>query len=134
MVVGFLVGYSLDFPGKVAEPVALEQPEEAVVENKASLMLDFGEEAKVFSDLAFAEGETLFDLTKKVAEENNINFVFDPPGEWGVFIKQIGEQVNGAGDRYWQYWVNNEQVQVAADRYQLKAGDVLEWQFVKSSF
>jgi len=54
----------------------------------------------------------------------------DYPG-MGVFVRQIGEQKNGS-DKFWQYWVNNMQLQLAADKAPIRSGDVVEWKFIKS--
>lgn len=136
LIAGFLFGKAsnLNLPTSAdksgQEPFAIDESAQTV-----SMMLDFGDGTfQVFDNLKFVQGESLFDITKRVAEDNGIEFIFDPPGEFGVFVRQIKDRKNGQENRYWQYWVNNVQVQLAADRYILKDGDVIEWQFVKSAY
>jgi hypothetical protein len=98
----------------------------------ASLMLDHQDgTVKTFS--AETTDHTVFGLTKKVAEDNGLTFVYDPPGEWGVFIKEIDGLANGT-DRFWQFWVNNNFGDRAADQYGIAGGDIVEWKYVKSQF
>ena len=80
------------------------------------------------------DNQTLFDLTKKTAEEKSLKFDYKDYGDLGYLVTQIGEQKNGTDNKFWQYWVNNEQVQVSADKYTVKPGDVIMWKFVKSAF
>lgn len=129
LVVGLVVGASLPVErlsqtGPSASPFSKAA--------NADLMIDFGDgELLVARDQLFTLGETAFDLTKKITEAKNISFVYDPPGQWGVFVKEIDYRKNGTNNKYWQYWVNAEQIQVAADKYILQSNDVVEWKFIK---
>lgn len=138
LVVGFLIGWSVgprsDGSLKAsATPVATTTPAVAVEQPKTvSLMLDYGDgTVKTFTDIQLKENETLFDVTKKIVEANNIAFAYDPPGQYGIFVKAIAGLNGGTDGKYWTYWVNNKMGEVAADQYKLKAGDAAEWKFVK---
>ncbi len=97
-----------------------------------SLMLDFGDgTVKSWTDRPYVEGETLFDLTAKIVRENNLTIDFDPPGEYGIFLKSIGDKKGGEeGGKWWLWWANGKAGEVAADQYRLQPGDVTEWKFV----
>lgn len=97
----------------------------------ATVSIDFGNGSDpVVADAMLKNNATVFTATRDVAEEEKMPFVFDPPGDWGVFVRQIGFKKNGDSKQYWQYWVNGIQPQVAADRYVLKPNDRVEWRFV----
>lgn len=95
-------------------------------------MLDFGDgTVKSWTDLPYVEGQTLFDLTAKIARENNLALEFDPPGEYGIFLKSIGDKKGGEeGGKWWLWWVDGQAGEVAADQYRLQPGDVAEWKYV----
>lgn len=143
LVVGFLLGWSVgprtagDL--KVAPTatttganVGADFSPPAEAPKTVSLMLDYGDgTVKTFTDIQLKENETLFDVTKKIVEANIIAFDYDPPGQYGIFVKAIGGLNGGTDGKYWTYWVGNKMGEVAADQYKLKAGDVAEWKFVK---
>ncbi|MEK7067848.1 MAG: DUF4430 domain-containing protein [Patescibacteria group bacterium] len=84
---------------------------------------------------AWRGGKTVLEVIKSVTAEHKITFDYDPPEKstYGAFIKQIGDKKNGTGKKYWQYWVNGLQPQMAADKYILKSGDTVLWTFSEST-
>jgi hypothetical protein len=49
----------------------------------------------------------------------------------GVFITAIdGVGNNQAGDKYWQFWLNNEYSKVGASSQRLRDGDMVEWKYL----
>lgn len=127
-VASFLLTWSfLERPAPAWWSNAAEESQTRTV----SVMFDFGDGGvKSFPDVSFSEGEHLFDVTKRLAEQNNLNFRYQPPGQFGILIDQIGDKVGGTDDKYWLWWENNRMGQVASDVYVLKSGDVLEWKFL----
>ena len=124
LVVGFLLGRTVVAP---TFPPATSYQLPAT----SSLMIDFGTGELVTSAVTPVATATVFSLLQDLVKTKSLTLDFqDYPG-MGVFVKQIGEQKNG-GDKFWQYWVNNKQVQVAADKAAVKAGDIIEWKFIKS--
>lgn len=101
---------------------------------KVSLMIDSGDHTPESFGQFEAQGQTLFDLTKTVTSQKSLKFVFKDYGDMGVLVTQIGDKTNGLDNKYWQYWVNNEQVQLSANKYLIKAGDIIIWKFSKSNF
>lgn len=103
-------------------------------EIKVNLMFDFGTgEVKTFNQVSLAQGATIFDLLKKVTAENNIKFEYQDYGQkLGIFVKSInGVGDSSSGNKFWQYWVNNQYAQIGASGYQLKNGDLVEWKYIK---
>lgn len=106
-------------------------------ESSVNLMIDYGNgEIQAFNDLEITDGQTAYDLLKKVAAENNLDLkIKDYGGSAGAFIEAINKIENSlTKNQYWQYWVNNRYAEIGAGQYELKAGDVLEWKYVKSQY
>lgn len=131
----FLFGYSLGLT-KAVVPAGVCERSEATSNKLATVIIDNGREIKSFKDIDIKSGDNVFSVLQQVAGINNIKLDYNPAesSDWGVFIKQIGDKVNGQGQKYWQYWVNGGQPQVAADKYELQPGDVVWWTFHESSF
>jgi hypothetical protein len=49
--------------------------------------------------------------------------------DFGVFVEGIGEQKNTT-EKAWIYYVNGASGEVAADKYELKQGDLVEWKYI----
>ncbi len=98
----------------------------------ASVMLDFGDgRVRTFHDVPVAAGETMFDFLKRFTVEQKIEFTYKEYSGLGSLVTQIGDQVGGTGEKYWQYWVNNRSPEIGASQYLVQAGDVIEWKFIK---
>jgi len=113
-------------------------PTEVEIEEKieTSLLLNFGKEnIKNFETVKLKEGKTVFDLLKKVTEENNLEFSYKEYPDLGVFIESIDNFKNDPEKNlWWQYWVNGEFGKVGVSNYQLKNGDLVEWKYIESQF
>ena len=113
-------------------------PREVEIEKKieTSLLLNFGKEnIKNFENVKLKEGKTVFDLLKKVTEENNLEFSYKEYPDLGVFIESIDNFKNDPEKNlWWQYWVNGEFGKVGVSNYQLKNGDLVEWKYIESQF
>jgi hypothetical protein len=97
------------------------------------LMIDAGlGEVRTFTDIVPLEDETLFSLTRRVAQEEDIPFAYKDYAGLGAFITQIGPMQESANGAFWQFWVNNVYAQVGADAYVVQPGDVVVWKFTAS--
>jgi hypothetical protein len=98
-----------------------------------SVLLDSGTKVSGFQNVTIPQAEpTVLGVLKSVAAEHNLTLDVDASSSMGAFIKQIGSQKNGAGARYWQYWVNGVQPLVAADKLPLSGGETILWTFRQS--
>lgn len=98
-----------------------------------SLILKFaGQEEKY--DETIEAGQTVFDLLTLAAAKNGFSLKFQNYPEMGVFITEIHGQENGQSNKYWQYTVNDHYAEKAADKLELKEGDIVTWEFKESSF
>lgn len=100
---------------------------------RVSFLLDDGEKISGFNKVEVAAQEsTVLGALKKVAEQQTMQLDVDTSSSMGAFVKQIGKQKNGTGQKYWQFWVDGVQPLIAADRLQLKGGETVLWTFRKS--
>jgi hypothetical protein len=84
--------------------------------------------------LDFSENSTVFSLLEELAERENFEIETTLYPEMGIFVKSIGGAEGGTDDKWWQYWINNNLGEVAADKKVLKAGDIVEWKFEAPEF
>ncbi|MBI4262072.1 DUF4430 domain-containing protein [Candidatus Uhrbacteria bacterium] len=123
--VGFLLGWSVQAPTPL-QPTTSDTGGARV----AHLIIDADTgHLQTFPNEPFFAGATVFDILKAVTTRTSMPFVYDPPGAYGVFIRQIGGKKNGTEKKYWQYWVNGQFAMVAADKQVLQSGDTLLWKF-----
>ena len=98
-----------------------------------SLMIDYGDGTiETYQNLAPTAHETLFALTRRIAEAHGIAFAYKEYADLGSFVSQIGPARDVSSDVYWQYWVNNAYAQVGSDVYEVQPGDVIVWKLTKS--
>jgi len=143
-VAGFLIGLGVR-PGAVADDAELSfQESEAVCafddsssvhERSTSMMIDTDDALLGFSDIALKEGDTVYSVLSSVAQEHD-DLLLDivDYGDLGVFINAINNKQSGDNNNYWQYWVNNQYADLAADKYVLKQGDVIFWKFTSNKY
>lgn len=81
------------------------------------------------------DGSTVFSVLELINQQNPaLNLDFETYENLGVLIKQLGDKVNGQDNKYWQYYINGQQLMMAADQYILKNNDKIEWLFQESQF
>lgn len=99
----------------------------------ASVMLDYGNDIFDIVSLSIPKADsTLFEILKKADEDKKISFGYkDYGGSLGVFIQSING-VEGSGEKYWQYWVNNTYAQVGVSSYRVNPGDIIMFKLAKS--
>lgn len=123
--IGFMIGsgWQNSFNQKQFRPLTKQ--------SEVLIMFNNGQNTPVvFSEAA---GQTLFNATQKIATKNQLGFEAKDYGNLGKLITKIMDQSNGDDQKYWQFWVNNQQLMGAADNYQIKANDVINWNFTKSN-
>ena len=83
----------------------------------------------------FKKDTNLLEALKELNQIHpSINLQFKNYGTVGVLVEQIGSRKNGVDGKYWQYFVNDAQPMVSADKYVLQNNDRVEWKFAKSEF
>ncbi len=76
----------------------------------------------------------LFSISQEIAKEQVWDLQYKDYGEMGYLVTKINNTENGQGNKYWQYFVNNEQPQISANKYIPKAGEKIEWRYAESTF
>lgn len=71
-----------------------------------------------------------FTALQQAADESGLSLSYDPPNEYGVFVKEVAGYENGQEGKYWVFERNGKDVPVAADKQALSNGDLLLWKFV----
>ncbi len=75
-------------------------------------------------------GETVLALLTRLHEGNpGLDVTTQDYGDMGVLVTGMGGDVNGTDGKYWQYQVNAVSPMIGADQYELKADDVVLWEF-----
>jgi hypothetical protein len=115
-------------PGiKTQKQVAPPVPTLVVPEKRSAiLVLDDGKTIATYSGI-FAKNA--FEILTIVGNQNNIPIV-TKQYDFGVFVQKVGDMEN-TKDKAWIYSVNGKSGEVAADQYELKNGDVVEWKYTK---
>jgi len=128
--IGFFFG---QYSAKLEIPLREVRTEKEI---RVSLSFGFGEEnIKTFEDIKLEGKKTVFDLLKKVTQENNLEFSFKEYSDVGVFIESIDNMTNDStNNKFWQYWVNSEYAQIGASSFILEDGDLVEWKYIEGQF
>jgi len=126
LLVGFLLAWSYQ-PTFVSAPQSALQPSSG----KIQIMLDYGDgNVQSFEQSVSGESVSALEALKLAAETQNIPLeTKDYPG-MGTLVTKIGGKEGGDGNRYWQYWVNNQNPVVGAQATLVRPGDWMEWKFM----
>lgn len=78
------------------------------------------------------EGSTVFELMKKINEENKnlFDFKYTENPTLGVFINEINGRAGGSLG-YWIYYVNGIEASVGISNYKVNNGDQISWKYEK---
>jgi hypothetical protein len=83
-------------------------------------------------EVAFDEGETVFDVLQRVCREKKIHMESSQtPGDGGAYIEGINNLYEfdcGSGSG-WMYSVNDWYPNFSSSSYQLEQGDVVQWRY-----
>lgn len=134
-IIGAAAIFTLGLVVAMREPAPTAAPTAGVEQAsvKVSFLLDDGEKISGFNNVEVPAAEpTVLGALKKVAAQQTLQLDVDASSSMGAFVKQIGKQKNGAGQRYWQFWVDGSQPLIAADKLVLKGGETVLWTFRKS--
>ena len=95
---------------------------------KASLYVDFGNGRNVsYDDVLLNRNESAYTLLiNKMNETNTV--VITRKYDFGMMVESI-DNVKQSGTYFWSYSVNGQAGSIAADKYILKDGDIVEWKY-----
>jgi len=107
-------------------------PQETILQ-EVILVIDNGQGLPQVFEAEFRQGITAFDLLEEETKKLDLTLK-TKTYDMGVFIEAIGHKENGQDGKYWMYYVNEVLPMVAADKYELKPGDKVEFKFETSPF
>jgi len=115
---------------------ALESIQQEKVQKNISLTFTFTDTDTKTIEYPLLENNTknLFAISQEIAGQQNWDFQYKDYGEMGYLVTKINNIENGQDNKYWQYFVNDEQPQVSADKYLPKSGEKIEWRYAGSDF
>ena len=123
LIVLSLTGTAMQVPEK--SEVWLENSDETSVK-----MVIIGDDWMIEDNIVVYNGDTVFSILEKFAKRNDISFDYTYYKDFdAVLIDSIDNDLNGVGDKYWQYYVNNDIPMVGCDQYFLSNGDYVKWSF-----
>jgi hypothetical protein len=106
----------------------------ATARKTVTMVINDGQRMKTYSQtVTDAKSVTGLDLLRLAAAAAEWDLKTST-SSMGTLVEEINGVKNGTGDKYWIYYVNKEMGSVGIDQYQVKAGDVLEMNFEKSTF
>ncbi len=108
--------------------------ESSVPSQTVSLMIDYGNGVVVTDSVIPIQGTTtVFAVLKTMTDKKGIALVSkDFGGDLGVFIESIGGiGKDPAGQKWWQFWINNSYSQSGASNVIVRPGDSVEFKFIK---
>jgi cytoskeletal protein RodZ len=79
-----------------------------------------------------ANATTAFDALVVITQKQQLSLK-TKTYDFGIFVEQIGILAN-TKEKAWVYFVNGKSGTVAADKQTLKAGDKVEWKYIKPIF
>jgi len=95
-----------------------------------SITIDNGKQTEMLT--ASVSASTPYEALTVAAEQGKRTLT-TKQYDFGIFVTGVGDVV-GASDYGWIYYVNSVSGTVAADKYELKTGDQVQWKFEKSIF
>jgi hypothetical protein len=125
-----LVLIALSFSG-----TALQVPEKTEVwlehsdETSVTIVIQ-GDEWTIKENIFAYKDDTVFSVLERCTERNMVSLEYTYYEEFNsMLIDAINKNVNGDGDRYWQYYVNGELPMIGCDQYMVSNGDYVLWTF-----
>lgn len=97
-----------------------------------ALKINTGEDSYKYSKKA-EEGISVFDLMKKISEEEGFSFKYQE-SDLGAFVEEIkGVKNDTSSNMYWMFYINDKMAEVGASQYVLKDNDTVEWKYEDAS-
>ena len=101
-------------------PSLMVETKEIQVEQK----INFGDGKEVVADMVeVTEGESVLDVLSRTRKIETKEYSF------GKLVENIEGVKNGTEEKYWIFYVNDDESKVGAADYKLKEGDKVEWKF-----
>ena len=128
-----LAGYLLLVkPATVRKSTLSPPPATEEAKKEIALVLDFGGGKVATYSIIPSGSTTVYGLLERVADEEGIGLETQQY-DFGIFVKSINGKESST-ERAWIYFVNGQSADVAADKYDVKGGDLIEWKYIEPSY
>jgi hypothetical protein len=105
----------------------------ASVQNTVSLSIDYGNGQEAINYQSnFTGNQTALDLLTTLTKTNNVPLTVKKYS-FGTLVESVNNVKNTTA-LAWIYFVNGQSASIGADQYIVKAGDKIEWKYIKPSF
>jgi hypothetical protein len=101
------------------------------ISKEITLKINYGD-GETSYDLPATENTTAFSVLEEAANKDNLKLE-TKKYDFGIFVQAIGNK-ESTKELAWIYFVNGKSGEIAADKMNLKAGDLVEWKYIKPSF
>lgn len=114
---------------------AMQVPEKSEVwledsDQTSVKMVIIGDGWRMEDNIFAYDGETVFSILEEFAQRNDVSLEYTYYESFdSMLINSINNDLNGGGDKYWQYYVNGDIPMVGCDNYDISNGDYVEWRF-----
>jgi len=103
-------------------------PQNLFKNEEVEVVIDFGADRVMTFPTNYSEGDTAYSVIEKATKDNELAFQIQEY-DFGKLVLAIDGYSNSS-EAFWIYFVNGESGQVAADHYDLKPGDKVEWKYL----
>lgn len=133
LIIGFLFG--LGYRPQIAIAPQPENSNSVQPSKVASLTIEFdSNNLREVENIYNVQGQTVLELLKTVAQENNLPVMTRDYGSLGVMVTQIGDKINGQDNKYWQYYINGKYSEIGAGSYKLTGSEKIDWRFEANNY
>lgn len=111
----------------VLKQTSVPSPTPTVTENKSLQIeqkINYGTGKETATDIVeVKEGESVLDVVSRTRTVEAKEYSF------GKLVEGIDGVKNGTDEKYWMFYINDEESKIGAAEYKPKAGDKIEWRF-----
>lgn len=99
-----------------------------------SIPVSLAVQGKTYS-FSVPAGSSVYDMMRQAQDQALLMFNAKDFKGLGKFIDEINTIKNSDTDKmYWVYYLNGQSATEGVSQYKLKAGDVIKWEYEKSTF
>jgi len=111
------------------QPEVLKTQLPVVEQKEIKYIINKGEGNIKEYQVEISNDSTVFSLLEELSKKENFEIKTTVYAEMGILIDSIDGLKGGTNDKWWQYWVNNNLGELAADKKKINNGDIVEWKF-----